>query len=187
MMPESRSARPVTAMAETIASRTVVDTEIVVEEVSADGAAADEEVVVDVEEVASEVVEATARTEMITTDTVEVETDTGTMIRMEERTETVVVFEVEVVEEGAGEEVVVEAVTLEVVITAKTVGLDAGEVEADSDLVKMTITTRTEKSRWTSPGSCTFLLRRPKTRTKSSAPASAPVLTLTNSTTSRST
>lgn len=199
MTPESRSARPATGTAaETMARRMATENgageDSVVVEV------ADEVVAEDVAAVVLEVVEATVRMVTTTTDmaeaetvTVEVETDMGTTIRMvgrmATRTEIVEVSEAEVVEAGVDEEAVGEAevVTLEVVTTETKVVSDEEAVAVVSGLVKTTTTTKTERSRSTSPGSCTFPLRRPKTRMKSSALASAPASTLINSTTSRST
>lgn len=192
MTPESRSVRPATATG-TTASRTVateiaaeVDSAVVVEvagDEAAEGAG-----------VASVVVEATTITGTITT-AMEVETvtvpemDTATMMgmkRMDTRTEIAEASEdvAAVVEEDVVDvEVAADAIS-EVVTTARMADLAVEEVVADSGLAATTITMKT-LSRTTSLGSCTSLLHRPKMKTKSSEPASAPESISTNSTTSR--
>lgn len=205
MMPESRSARPATATA-AMTSRTVA-TEIAEGEDSVEVAVAAADVVAEedaVAEASEEVAEAT-RTETTITVTEEAETDTEVETVMEVETGTAgitartekMASKMEIAadsEEGVVEVAEVEAVVeevdagiLEVGITAKTA--DSVDEVVDSDLAaKTTITTtQTVKSKWTNLGSCTFRRLRLKTRTKSSARASALVSTLTNLTISRST
>lgn len=208
MTPESRSARPATATVAMI-SRTVA-TEIAEEEDSAEVAeAAADEVAgeVAVAAVVLEVAEATRTGTTITATAeaemamVEVETATevaatdtaGIMIRMEKMATKMVIVADSVVGvvEAAEDVAVVEEVaagTLEVAITEKRVDSADEAAVVDSGLVeKMTITTtKMVKSKWTNLGSCTFRHLRPKTRTKSSAPASAPVSILINLTILRS-